>query len=78
MVVDQRPAIFPGTVAENLRLGRHHATDEDLLEALYVAALDGDALPDGLETRVGERGSKLSGGQLQRVALARALIAGPR
>lgn len=77
-VVEQRPVLFPGTVADNLRLARPDAADAELHEALHTAALDGAALPDGLRTPVGERGSTLSGGQLQRLALARALVARPR
>ena len=77
-VVPQRPLLFPGTVADNLRLGAPDASDERLAHALRIACLDGDRLPDGLATRVGERGTTLSGGQLQRVALARALVAAPR
>ncbi|MGO2747373.1 ABC transporter ATP-binding protein [Microbacterium sp.] len=77
-VVDQRPVLFAGTVADNLRLARPCADDGDLEAALRIVALEGDALPDGMRTRVGERGTALSGGQMQRVALARALVARPR
>lgn len=77
-VVDQRLVLFPGSVADNLRLARPDAGDDELDDALRIVALDGEALPDGLRTRVGERGALLSGGQLQRVALARALVARPR
>ncbi|MGM7671809.1 ABC transporter ATP-binding protein [Microbacterium sp. A93] len=77
-VVDQRPVLFPGTVADNLRLARPAAEDAELEEVLRIVVLDGDALPDGVRTRVGERGSALSGGQLHRVALARALLQYPR
>ncbi|MGO3151866.1 MAG: amino acid ABC transporter ATP-binding/permease protein [Galactobacter sp.] len=77
VTVDQRPILFPGTVAENLRLGAPEATDAQLLAALDVVDLAG-SLPDGLSTRVGERGAGISGGQLQRVALARALVVRPR
>lgn len=77
-VVDQRPVLFPGTVADALRLARPEATDDDLLAALHTVDLDADELPEGLATQIGERGSTLSGGQVQRVALARALVARPR
>lgn len=77
-LVDQRPTLFPGTLAENLRLARTDATDAELEEALQDVCLGPESLPDGLETEVGERGTTLSGGQLQRVALARALVAEPR
>jgi len=79
-VVDQRPVLFPGTVASNLRLGRPEAPETDLAEALRIVDLDGAGatLAEGLDTVVGERGSGLSGGQVQRLAIARALVAGPR
>ena len=68
--VPQRPVLVAGTVADNLRLGRPSAGDEDLARAATAAALD---LP--LDAPVGERGSGLSTGQQRRVALARALLA---
>ncbi len=74
--VPQNPRLFHGTIAENLRLGRPGAT----LEALRVAAARAraldfiEALPDGFETRVGDGGAGLSGGQIQRIALARAWL----
>lgn len=77
-VVDQRPVLFPGTLAENLRLAAPDAADAALGDALHAAGLPADEFPDGLRTVIGERGSTLSGGQLQRVAIARALVAGPR
>lgn len=77
-VVDQRPTLFPGTLAENLRLARPEATEGELAAALEDVRLGRDALSDGLATEIGERGTTLSGGQLQRVALARALVAEPR
>ncbi|MFT3889237.1 MAG: ABC transporter ATP-binding protein [Arachnia sp.] len=78
-LVAQRPTMLSGTLADNLRLGAPDATDDQLRSALDVAAL-GDwlaGLPEGLATRIGERGTTLSGGQLQRIALARALVARP-
>lgn len=77
-VVEQRPVLFTGTLADNLRLARPDATDAELAAALYVAALPPEELPGGLAAPVGERGATLSGGQVQRVALARALVARPR
>ncbi|WP_369798392.1 ABC transporter ATP-binding protein [Mycobacterium sp. URHB0044] len=72
------PTLFSMSVAENLRLGRPDATDEQLAEAVEVAAADFVyELPFGLDTRIGEQGMSLSGGQRQRLALARALLAGP-
>ncbi|WP_374225181.1 thiol reductant ABC exporter subunit CydD [Streptomyces sp. ISL-98] len=69
--------IFDSSVRENLRLARTDATEEQLRDALAAARLLTwvDALPDGLDTLVGEHGARLSGGQRQRLALARALLA---
>ncbi|MEU6823869.1 thiol reductant ABC exporter subunit CydD [Streptomyces atriruber] len=69
--------IFDSSVRENLLLAKKDATDEELRDALERARLDGwaYALPDGLDTLVGEHGARLSGGQRQRLALARALLA---
>ncbi|MGO1769598.1 MAG: ABC transporter ATP-binding protein [Microbacterium sp.] len=76
-LVDQRPTLFPGTVASNLRVARPDASDAELRAALADVALAGGALADGLDTIVGERGSTLSGGERQRLAIARALVARP-
>ncbi|MET8326744.1 thiol reductant ABC exporter subunit CydD [Streptomyces sp. NPDC005181] len=69
--------VFDSSIRENLRLARTVATDEELRAALAQARLLGwaEALPDGLDTVVGEHGARLSGGQRQRLALARALLA---
>ena len=75
-VVAQDAALFHGTIAENLRLGRPDATDAEL-EAAARAANAHDfiaALPDGYATVIGERGARLSGGQRQRIAIARAVL----
>jgi ATP-binding cassette subfamily C protein CydCD len=65
--------VFDSSLRENLRLARPHATDTELSAVLAAARLE--ALPDGLDTMVGEHGARLSGGQRQRLALARALLA---
>ncbi|MFE5868357.1 thiol reductant ABC exporter subunit CydD [Streptomyces roseifaciens] len=75
--VPQRPRLFAGTVAENVRLARPGATDAQVREALREAgALDFvSMLPHGTDTRLGENGAGLSAGQRQRLALARAFLA---
>jgi ABC-type transport system involved in cytochrome bd biosynthesis fused ATPase/permease subunit len=74
--VPQHPALFSGTIASNLRLGRADASEDDLWDALALAASGGfvRSLPDGLSTPVGEGGLRLSGGERQRLALARAFL----
>lgn len=78
-IVPQDPVIFSTSAYENIRAGKPSATDEEVREAARVAsALDFlDALPDGLNTYLGEKGVRLSGGQRQRVAIARAIIRNP-
>jgi len=73
----QEAHLFDSTIRENLRLVRPAASDAELEVALALARLDEwvAALPDGLETMVGEEGLELSGGQRQRLVLARALLA---
>ena len=77
--VPQETFLFDGTVASNLRWARPGASDDDLWEALRLAAAEGfvRALPDGLASAVGDRGVRLSGGERQRLALARALLRRP-
>jgi ABC-type multidrug transport system fused ATPase/permease subunit len=74
--VPQRPHLFATSVAENIRIGRTGATDAELHAAVAAAGLDDvvGRLPEGLETRLGERGAGLSAGERQRVALARAFL----
>ncbi|MEV0270039.1 ABC transporter ATP-binding protein [Hamadaea sp. NPDC050747] len=79
-VVPQEPILFEGTIRDNVAYGLPDVSLERVREALADAnALDFiDALPDGVDTVVGERGARLSGGQRQRLAIARALIRDPR
>jgi len=73
------PTLFSMSVAENLRLGRPYATDDQLAQAIEIAAAQFVYdLPFGLDTRIGEQGMSLSGGQRQRLSLARAILAGPK
>lgn len=78
-LVPQRPFLFSGTIASNLRFGKPDATDDELWAALEVAqAADFvRAMPDGLETAVAQGGTTVSGGQRQRLAIARALVKQP-
>ncbi|WP_339109676.1 thiol reductant ABC exporter subunit CydC [Thioclava sp. GXIMD4216] len=75
-VVDQHVHLFNGTIAENLRLAQPGASDEALWNALDLAALRAEvaAMPQGLATRLGELGARLSGGQARRLAVARAAL----
>ncbi len=77
--VSQEAFLFTGTVAENLLLGKPDATFQEMQEAARIAGAREfiEALPDGYETLVGERGMKLSGGQRQRISLARAVLRNP-
>ncbi|MBT7101224.1 ABC transporter ATP-binding protein [Candidatus Poribacteria bacterium] len=79
-IVLQDPFLFNATVKENLRYGRHGATDDDLIEAAKAANAHGfiSDLVDGYDTLIGERGVKLSGGQRQRISIARAILADAR
>ncbi len=75
-VVPQESFLFSDTLAANLRLGSPDASEEELREALRLAAAEEilDGRPEGFETRLGDRGVTLSGGQRQRLCLARALL----
>ena len=79
-VVSQDPFLFSTSVRENIAYGRPEATDEEIRRAARMAQAEEfiDALPEGFDTVIGERGYTLSGGQRQRVAIARALITDPR
>jgi len=76
----QRPWLFHGSIADNLRIGAPHASDAELANAARVAQVTRFAsqLPDGMDTVIGERGFGLSGGEARRVALARALLLRPQ
>ena len=78
-MVLQQNFLFSGTVIENIRLGRPAATDADVRETLQrLDCLDAlEALPDGLQTAVGERGAGISLGQRQLICFARAMLANP-
>jgi len=79
-VVLQDTFLFNATVRENLLYGKPDASDEELVAAAAAAYAHEfiQALPDGYDTEIGERGVRLSGGQKQRLALARAILADPR
>ncbi len=79
-LVSQDPVLFSGSILENIRYGRLDASDDDVTGAARAAFAHDFIceMPDGYETRVGERGVKLSGGQRQRISIARAILADPR
>lgn len=78
-LVPQKPYLFTGTVASNLRYGKTDATEDEMWEALEVAqAADFvRAMPGGLEARIEQGGANVSGGQRQRLSIARALVRRP-
>jgi ATP-binding cassette, subfamily B, bacterial len=75
-IVLQEPLLFSGTIAENIRYGKHEATVEEVVEAAKQANAHDFimALPDKYDTALGERGTKISGGERQRIAVARAFL----
>ena len=75
-LVPQQPTIFAASARENIRYGRLDASDAEIDAAVRAAHADDfiAALPQGLDTELGERGARLSGGQQQRIAIARALL----
>jgi ATP-binding cassette subfamily B protein len=79
IVVPQEGFLFAGTVRENIRIGRSDATDAEVDDAVRALGLTDifSALPNGLDTEVRERGSRLSAGEKQLVSLARAALANP-
>ncbi|HSH10697.1 MAG TPA: ABC transporter ATP-binding protein [Ilumatobacter sp.] len=79
VVVPQEGFLFDGTIADNLRLARSGASDDEIRQALRaIDALERfDAFPDGLDTQVRERGSRLSAGERQLVSLGRAALVDP-
>ena len=78
-LVPQRPYLFSGTVASNLRYGKPDATDEEMWEALRVAQAEDfvRTMPGGLEATIEQGGTNVSGGQRQRLSIARALVRRP-
>ena len=74
--IGQRPVLFAGSIRDNIRFGREDATDREVEDAAQAAGIVSfaAALPDGLDTLIGEGGYGLSGGQAQRVAIARAFV----
>ncbi|MBN9111810.1 MAG: ABC transporter ATP-binding protein [Pseudonocardia sp.] len=78
-IVPQRPYLFTGTVASNLRYGNPDASDDELWEALRIAQAEDfvRAMPEQLESPISQGGTNVSGGQRQRLAIARALIRRP-
>jgi ABC-type multidrug transport system fused ATPase/permease subunit len=75
-IVLQEPLLFSGTIADNIRYGRLDASDREVIEAARDANAHDfiAALPNGYETRLGERGAQLSGGERQRISVARAFL----
>ncbi|WP_163549028.1 ABC transporter ATP-binding protein [Candidatus Frankia nodulisporulans] len=78
-IVPQRPYLFSGTIASNLRYGNPDATDEELWQALETAQAREfvEAMPDGLASAIAQGGTNVSGGQRQRLAIARVLVRRP-
>lgn len=78
-LVSQEPVLFSGTIAENIAMGKHGATRDEVIEAAKQANAFNfiSNFPDGFDTQVGDRGAQVSGGQKQRIAIARAILRDP-
>ncbi|MBL8896570.1 MAG: ABC transporter ATP-binding protein [Planctomycetes bacterium] len=74
--VNQAPFLFHASIRDNLRYGKADATDEEIIAAAKAAAIHDfvQSLPEGYDTLVGERGARISGGQMQRITIARAIL----
>ncbi len=79
-VVPQNTILFSGSIRDNITYGLTSYSEKQLTEVIKAANLSSviEALPDGLDTMIGEHGDKLSGGQRQRISIARALIRNPK
>lgn len=79
-LVPQDPALFNQTIRQNVRYAKLDATDAEIEDACRAASIHNDivSFPDGYNSKVGERGVRLSGGQLQRIAIARVLLKNPK
>ncbi|XP_070044100.1 ABC transporter B family member 21-like isoform X2 [Nicotiana tomentosiformis] len=79
-LVSQEPTLFSTSIKENVAYGKDGATKEEIEAAIEIANATKfiNSLPQGIETKVGERGTQLSGGQKQRIAIARAILKDPR
>ena len=78
-VVPQQTFLFAGPISDNIRLGKPDATDQEIVEAARAAHADVfiEQMPEKYATELGERGTRLSGGEMQRVAIARAIVRKP-
>ena len=78
-IVTQEPILFNDTIANNIRLGKESATEEDIMHAAQVANAHDFIIKkeQGYQTNIGDRDSKLSGGERQRLTIARALVKNP-
>ncbi|RKY87676.1 ABC transporter ATP-binding protein, partial [candidate division KSB1 bacterium] len=79
-IVPQETILFSGTIRENILYGRRKATEEEIIAAAKAANIHNfiSSLPDGYDSIIGEKGTKLSVGQKQRISIARALLTNPK